>query len=121
MLGGGGGVGRPPLLYFLPSSKYVALIIKISCDFSKIYFADMLLPYNKIAFHFPFAYVFYLIPKSIICLFNFFMTGSALNLALKSVVRHDELENVKHGILHDGGGGGTRSLRFWTWIHKVLD
>ena len=33
--------------------------------------------------------------------FVFLMTGSALNLALKSVVRHDELNNVKHGALRD--------------------
>ena len=29
------------------------------------------------------------------------MTGSALILALKLVVRHDELENVNHGVLRD--------------------
>ena len=29
------------------------------------------------------------------------MTGSALDLALQVVVRHDELVNVKHGVLRD--------------------
>ena len=43
--------------------------------------------------------LFYLIPRLIICIyFLFLMTGSALDLALKFVARHDELENVKHGV-----------------------
>ena len=29
------------------------------------------------------------------------MTESALNLAFKLVVRHDELKNVNYGVLHD--------------------
>ena len=29
------------------------------------------------------------------------MTGTALNLALKLVVRHYEFENVKHGVLRE--------------------
>ena len=29
----------------------------------------------------------------------FLMTGSALTLALKLMMRHDELKNVKHGVL----------------------
>ena len=45
---------------------------------------------------FSFSNFFYLIPRLIICLyFLFLMPGSALNLALKLVVRHDVLENVK--------------------------
>ena len=37
---------------------------------------------------FSFANLFYLIP-------------SALNLALKMMIRHDELENMIHGVLRD--------------------
>ena len=37
------------------------------------------------------------------------MTGSALDLALKLVVRHDKLENVKHGVLHDPHCRGLRN------------
>ena len=46
--GGEGGFHPPPPVLFLRGFKYVALIIKNSFDFSKIYFADTLpsLPTN---------------------------------------------------------------------------
>ena len=48
------------------------------------------------------------------------MTGSALILALKSVVRHDELENVKRGILRDAivEVSGTQILFHWIGLKK---
>ena len=44
------------------------------------------------------------------------MTESALNLAFKLVVRHDELKNVNYGVLHDDlvEVPGTRIL-----FHKI--
>ena len=44
----------------------------------------------------------YLIHILIICLYILFlMTGSFLNLVLKLAMRHNELENVNHGVLRD--------------------
>ena len=65
---------------FLLGSKHGALIIKSSCDLSYIYILC-----GQIT--------------SFYCLF--LMNGSALNLALKSLVRHDELRNIHHGVLRD--------------------
>ena len=40
-------VGGAPLFFILRGSKYVALFRKSSCNFSQIYFADILLPLAK--------------------------------------------------------------------------
>ena len=40
------------------------------------------------------------------------MTGSALNLALKLVVRHDELENANHAVLHESFWIGLKKLAY---------
>ena len=49
-----------------------------------------------------FLYLFYLVPRLIICLhFIFLMTGRALNLTLKLVMCHDEFKKVKGGVLRD--------------------
>ena len=48
---------------------------------------------------FSFANFFTLIPRILIChYFLFLMSGSVLNLALQSLVHHDELKNVKYGV-----------------------
>ena len=49
------------------------------------------------------------------------MTGSVLNLALKSVVRNDELDYVKHGVLRDTLVEvlGTQILFHWIGIIKL--
>ena len=50
------------------------------------------------------------------------MTGSALNLALKLVIRHDELENVSHGVLRDALAeevSGTQILLPWIGLKKL--
>ena len=73
---------KPLVQYWLAGSKNEKLSL---CNFSILSFSNLL----------------YLIPRLIICLhFLFLLTGS-LNLALKLVMRHDELENVKHGVLGD--------------------
>ena len=52
------------------------------------------------------------------------MTGSALNLALKLMMSHDELEKVKHGVLLDAllEVWGTRilfhSIRLKKFVYK---
>ena len=49
------------------------------------------------------------------------MTGSALNFALKLVVLHVELENVKHGVLHDAlvEVSETQILFHWIRLKKL--
>ena len=45
-------------------------------------------------------------------------------IALIPSVKIKSADNAILGRYNGGsvhGGGGTRSLRFWTWIHKVLD
>ena len=50
--------------------------------------------------YFFFPNLYYFVPRFIICLyFWFLLNGSVLNLALKLVVLHVELENVNHGVL----------------------
>ena len=64
-----------------------------------------------------FANLFFLVPRLIICLyFWFLMTGSALNLALKLVVLHVELENVKHGVLRDALVEVSETQILFHWI-----
>ena len=48
------------------------------------------------------------------------MTGSALNLALKLVVLHVELESVKHGVLCDAlvEVSGTPETQMFSWAGK---
>ena len=49
------------------------------------------------------------------------MTWSALNLALKLVVLHVELENVKHGVLRDAlvEVSETQILFHWIGLEKL--
>ena len=49
------------------------------------------------------------------------MTGTALNLALKLVVRHYEFENVKHGVLREAlvEVSGTQILFHWIGLKKL--
>ena len=44
------------------------------------------------------------------------MTGSALNLALKLVVLHVELKNVKHGVVRDALVDVLRTQILFHWI-----
>ena len=49
------------------------------------------------------------------------MTGSALNLTLKLVVLHVELENMKHEVLRDAlvEALGTQILFHWIGLKKL--
>ena len=51
------------------------------------------------------------------------MTGSAINLALQLVVRHDELENLKHGVLRDAlvEVSVTQILFHWIGLKKLAN
>ena len=51
------------------------------------------------------------------------MTGIALNLALKTVVRHDELNNVKHGVPLDIHVvvSGTQILFHWIGLKMLTN
>ena len=113
-LRGGGG-----LYFFLRSSKSVDLVALVTfpsyilgmlCHLiflTTVHWVQYRLAGRKIKIFyrftfFSFAYLIYLIPKLIIYFyFLILMTGSASNLTLKLVVLHDELESVKHGVLHD--------------------
>ena len=102
------------LYFFSRGFRHVALIIKSSCDFFLFIFTLYRRYYKMSAgstlkqvvqklnffffflefWNFSYSKLFYLIPR-----FLFLMTVSATNLALKLVIRHDELENVNHGVL----------------------
>ena len=49
------------------------------------------------------------------------MTGGVLNLGLKLVVRHDDLDNVNHGVLCDAlvEVSETKILFHWIGLKKV--
>ena len=49
------------------------------------------------------------------------MTGSALNLALKLVVLHVELQNMEHGVLRDALAkvSETQILFYWIGLKKL--
>ena len=47
------------------------------------------------------------------------MTGNALNLALKLVVLHVELENVKHGVFCDALLEVSETLFHWIGLKKL--
>ena len=118
------------LFFFLRGSKYVVLIIKSSCHFFQIYFGTVLVQQvgknEKSSLwnygSFSFANWFYLIHRLIICLYFLFLKpGSSLNLALKSVIRHDKLDNMKHGVLRDTlvEVSGIQILFRWIGLKKL--
>ena len=51
------------------------------------------------------------------------MTGSASNLTLKLVMRHDELKNVNHGVLLGALAevSGTNILFLWIGLKKLVE